>query len=402
MIAARTTFPLARRHYDAVVAGARCAGAATAMLLARQGLRVLVVDPMRRGSDTLSTHALMRGAVLQLHRWGVLDAIRAAGTPTIRTTTFHYAEDEIEIRIKERDGVDGLYAPRRTVLDPALLDAAEAAGADVLLGHSLAELVRDPRGRVRGAVIAGPDRREQVVTADVVIGADGLHSRVARLVDAPVDQPATHSTASIYGYVRDLGLDGFQWFYRVGASVGTIQTNDGETCVFASMPPARFEAGRVGGVDALYREVLREVSPMLAERVERSGLSAKLRAFPGIRGFLRRSAGPGWALVGDAGYFKDPLTAHGITDALRDAELLARAVTTGGDAALGEYQTTRDELARGLFAVTDRIASFEWDLDEARALHLELSTEMNAEVDALTALVRRPLPRFAELGSTAA
>ncbi|MGE0555352.1 MAG: NAD(P)/FAD-dependent oxidoreductase [Gemmatimonadales bacterium] len=402
MIADTTTFAVARRHYDAVVAGARCAGAATAMLLARQGLRVLVVDPMRRGSDTLSTHALMRGAVLQLHRWGVLDAIRTAGTPTIRTTTFHYAEDAIEIRIKERDGVDGLYAPRRTVLDPVLLDAAQAAGADVLLGHSLSDLVRDAQGRVRGAVIAGPDRREHVVTADVVIGADGLHSRVARLVDAPVERPATHSTASIYGYVRDLGLEGFQWFYRVGASVGTIQTNDGDTCVFASMPPARFEAGRVRGVDELYREVLWEVSPMLAERVERAGRSVKLRAFPGIRGFFRRSAGPGWALVGDAGYFKDPITAHGITDALRDAELLARAVATGGDAALTEYQATRDELARGLFAVTDRIASFEWDLDEARALHLELSKEMNAEVDALTALVRRPLPRFAALGSSAA
>ena len=94
--------PITRNRYDVVIAGARCAGASTAMLLARQGLRVLVVDPASRGSDTLSTHALMRGGVLQLHRWGVLEALRAAGTPTIRTTTFHYGDEAIEVSIKER------------------------------------------------------------------------------------------------------------------------------------------------------------------------------------------------------------------------------------------------------------------------------------------------------------
>ncbi len=122
--------PVARDRYDVIIAGARCAGASTAMLLARQGLRVLVVDPTRRGSDTLSTHALMRGAVLQLHRWGVLDDIRAAGTPPIRKTTFHYGDEDLEIPINPRDGIDALYAPRRTVIDVVLLDAAEAAGAE--------------------------------------------------------------------------------------------------------------------------------------------------------------------------------------------------------------------------------------------------------------------------------
>jgi len=140
--------PMERDHYDVIIAGARCAGASTAMLLARQGLRVLVVDPTRRGSDTLSTHALMRGAVLQLHRWGVLDDIRAAGTPAIRTTTFHYGDEAIEVPIKEQDGVDALYAPRRTVIDPILLDAAEAAGAEVVLGSSVVDLLRGSDDRV--------------------------------------------------------------------------------------------------------------------------------------------------------------------------------------------------------------------------------------------------------------
>lgn len=378
--------PTMRNRYDVVVAGARCAGASTALLLARRGLRVLVVDPMRRGSDTLSTHALMRGGVFQLHRWGLLDAVRAAGTPTIRKTTFHYVDDSVEIKIKERDGVDGLYAPRRTVLDSLLLDAAEAAGAEVALGSSVIDLLRDRDGRVCGATIAGADRQTADVAAHVVIGADGLRSRVAAMVGAEIEYTGAHATASIYGYRRNLGLEGFHWFYNVGASVGAIPTNDGDTCVFASLPPARFSADRGEGLEALYRTLLEEVSPALAERVAQSTISSKLRAFPGTRGFLRRAHGPGWALVGDAGYFKDPLTAHGITDALRDAELLARAVAAGRDDALAEYQATRDGLVKGLFDVTDRIASFEWTLDEARVHHLVLSKEMNAEVELLKGL----------------
>jgi 2-polyprenyl-6-methoxyphenol hydroxylase-like FAD-dependent oxidoreductase len=382
----RAQSPVRHHHYDAVIAGARCAGASTAMLLARRGLRVLVVDPARRGSDTLSTHALMRGGVLQLHRWGVLDAIRDAETPPIRKTTFHYGDEHIEVSIKPRDGMDALYAPRRTVLDSVLADAAEAAGAELVFGCSVVDLLRDRHGRVRGVTIAGADRREFDVAACIVIGADGLRSRVARIVGAEREHAARHASASIYRYYRGLDLEGFHWFYKMGASVGSIPTNDGDTCVFASVAPARFEASRKNGLEPLYREILNEVSPMLADLVAGLEISGKLRAFPGTPGFLRRAAGPGWALVGDAAYFKDPITAHGITDALRDAELLARAVVTGGDEALARYQSTRDTLVKGLFQITDRLASFEWDLDEAKADHLALSREMNAEVDVLREL----------------
>lgn len=383
--------PIARVRYDVVIAGGRCAGAATAMLLARSGLRVLVVDPMRRGSDTLSTHALMRAAVLQLARWGLLDRLRAAGTPTIGSTTFHYGGESITVPIKNRDGVDGLYAPRRTVLDPILLDAAETAGAEIALGHAVVGLRCDGDGRVRGATIAGAEGGEVEVAADVVIGADGVRSRIAGLVGAVEEQVAGSATASIYGYHRDLGVEGFHWYYQVGASVGAIPTNDGDTCVFASLPPTRFEASRSKGLETVFREVLQQVSPEFAARVAGTARSSKLRGFAGVRGYLRRSAGPGWALVGDAGYFKDPLTAHGITDALRDAELLARSVVAGGDDALAGYQRTRDGLVRGLFAVTDRIASFDWDLEEVKALHLGLSREMNAEVELLQSLQDTPM-----------
>lgn len=368
-------------RYDVIIAGARCAGASTAMLLARQGLRVLVVDPAKRGSDTLSTHALMRGGVLQLHRWGVLDAIRAAGTPAIRTTTFHYGDEVISIPIKERDGVDALYAPRRTVLDEALADAATAAGAEVVYGRSLVDLIMGDDGRVRGARIAGSDQQPRDVAADLVIGADGIRSRVARLLELGLEHTVPHTTASIYGYWKELGLEGNHWYYELGAAVGSIPTNDDETCVFASVPQDRFEAERENGLEPLYREILGDVSADLAKRVAASSGPGKLRAFAGTPGFLRRAAGPGWALVGDAGYFRDPLTAHGITDALRDAEILARAVAESTDEALVRYDEERYERVRGFFEITDRIASFDWDMDQVKEDHLVLAREMNGLVE---------------------
>jgi flavin-dependent dehydrogenase len=153
--------------------------------------------------------------------------------------------------------------------------------------------------------------------------------------------------------------------------------------VFASVSPRRFAVERARGIDVLFREVLADVSPELAERVFSAASAPRLRAFAGAPGVLRRSVGPGWALVGDAGYFQDPLTAHGITDALRDAELLARAATAGDAWAFEEYQQVRDALARPLMDVTGRIASLDWTLAEVQALHVELSRTMSAEVDVI-------------------
>src|SRR5690242_16720908 len=140
-------------RYDAIVVGARCAGAATAMLLARRGLRVLLFDRDRRGADTLSTLALMRAGVLQLHRWGLLSALETHGVPPIRSTSFVYDEDVVTVPIKARDGVDALYAPRRTLLDPLLADAAARAGADVRYGPRLKDLSRAEGGRIDGVIL---------------------------------------------------------------------------------------------------------------------------------------------------------------------------------------------------------------------------------------------------------
>ena len=336
--------PNDRPHYDVVVVGARAAGAATAMLLARAGLSVLVVDRGRYGTDTLSTHALMRGGVLQLHRWGLLDRIVDAGTPPIRRTTFRYANDDITVTIKPSLGVDALYAPRRTVLDPVLVDAAVAAGADVRFGVTVTDVRRDARGRVIGIEGRDDAGRPVAVDADLVIGADGIRSTIAQRVGAPIEHRGDGAGAVVYGYWSGVETDGYEWIYRPGAAAGLIPTNDGLTCVFAGSTPARI--GRGGR--AVLEAVVRRASPSVADRIDAGTAPPGVRSFAGHPGYLRRAFGPGWALVGDAGYWKDPISAHGLTDAFRDAELLARAIVSSAtgdvpqEAAFAAYQATRD------------------------------------------------------------
>jgi flavin-dependent dehydrogenase len=376
--------------YDAVIVGARCAGAATAMLLARQGLRVLAVDRGRYGSDTLSTHALMRGAVVQLHRWGLLERVKAAGTPPARRASFEYGDETVSVPIKPRNGVDALYAPRRTVLDRLLVDAAREAGAIVAHGVRFTDLMRSETGRVCGIVIEDPHGKVMRLPAGIVIGADGLRSAVARLVGAGPYGLGRHATGVVYGYWSGLAIDGYRWCFRPGVAVGAIPTNGGQTCIFAVTPARRFHEEIRFDVASGYHRVVAECSPGLARSLDAAERVGSLHGFPGQIGFFRRSQGPGWALVGDAGYFKDPLTAHGITDALRDAELLARAVVRGSDDALIEYEKVRDEMARGVFDVTDTIASFEWDLETLERTHRVLNEEMAREAAAVSAFDNEP------------
>ena len=386
------------QRYDALVVGARCAGAATAMLMARRGMKVLAIDRAAYGADTISTHALMRGAVVQLHRWGVLPRLREMATPAVRSTSFHYgAEPPVTIPIRPVEGVDGLYAPRRTVLDSALADATVEAGAELRHGHALLALLREGGAgeRVSGAVVLDADGRTLRVEAPLVVGADGVASAVARLVEAPVLVAGQAATAVIYGYWSGIDwAEGFHWHYVPGASVGLIPTNAGQHCVFAALPPARLRAAQ-GGAEAaaaLHAAVLREAAPALAEAVAAGQRDSRLYAFAGRPGFMRRCHGPGWALVGDAGYFKDPLTAHGITDALRDAELLANAAAAGTEAAMARYAAQRDALSAPLFRATEAIARLDWDLETLKGLHQDLHAAMKREVAALSSLVEETTP----------
>lgn len=368
-------------RYDAIVIGARCAGAATAMLLARAGARVLAVERTTYGSDTMSTHALMRTGVLQLSKWGVLPAVMAEGTPAILRTTFHYGQESISIAIKPKRQVDYLCAPRRTVLDRVLVDAAREAGADVRHGVALVALRKGTDGRVIGVRLKGDEGSVVEVDCDILIGADGRQSAVARLVGADTYLESSSSSGCVFGYFEDLADHGSHWHFVENAAAGRIPTNNGQHCVFASVPGSRFVTIFRDHIEQAFMSVLAANSAQLAADVSRARLVGRLRGFAGIRGYMRQSFGPGWALVGDAGYFKDPLTAHGITDALRDAELLTRATLDNRPGAFAAYQQERDALSRALFEITDSIASFQWTLDEVKALHASLSTSMRAECE---------------------
>ena len=370
---------------DVIVVGARCAGAATARLLAARGARVLLVDRAPGGTDTLSTHALMRGAVVQLSRWGLLPRLIARGTPAVRHTSFDYAGESVRIEITPKYGTDALYAPRRIVLDSLLQEAALEAGAEVRHGCRLVGLAADVDGRITGARIEGADGGVTVVRAGLVVGADGRHSSVARLVGAARRRLARSATATVYGHWPGLAADGYRWLYTRTASAGVIPTNDGAACVFATVPASRFAETFAGDVPGGFFRVLGSLDPALEAATHRTAPLAGLHGFAGQVGSFTACQGPGWALVGDAAYFKDPLTAHGITDALLHAELLATAIAAGTPERMAWYERTRTAMAAEVFELTDAIASFDWTWDELRALHVRLARAMSAEVVAALA-----------------
>jgi flavin-dependent dehydrogenase len=366
--------------YDVIVVGARAAGAATALNLARGGARVLMVDRAPAGSDTLSTHAIMRLGVNLLDRWGVLPKLVAAGTPVIRRTIFQYGVDRVEIAIKPDGAVEGLLAPRRQLLDRVLAEAACDAGVEWAAGVSLEGLLRKDATRVGGAVLRDTNSHRFEVTADMVVGADGHNSTVAKLVGSKAYEVSRNTTASIYGYFDAPADDAYNWVFMPGFTGGIIPTNNGQVCAFISVPPDQLKCAFGDDPLAGLIDHFAQADHGLAEQLRSAGPPERLRRFPGAPGHLRQSYGPGWALVGDAGYFKDPATAHGITDALRDGEALARAILSVKPGSLRLYQENRDRLSGNLFAVTNRIAALDWSMPELKRLHIELANSMKAEV----------------------
>ena len=376
--------------YDAIVVGARCAGAATAMLLARRGWRVLVLDRSKRGADTLSTHSLMRVGVIQLHKWGLLDQVIDAGTPPIHRALFRYSDETTVVDIEPSGGVDALYAPRRTVLDPILVQAACDAGAQVRFGVTVTDLERDrSTGRVVG--VKGHDRHGDPIRAlaPITIGADGVRSRVADKVDATIYRRGQQASALVYSYWSDVEAAGYEWCFANQRFAGLIPTNDGQVCAFVGVPSREFDRREFGGEGAQgwFRQQFAQAAGAITTRLDNGTRHGRFHVFPGVRGYFRKAHGPGWALVGDATYFKDPISAHGISDALRDSQLLVDALEDeSSDDPLAGYQEKRDELSDHLSDVTDRLAGYDWTPQQVRHLLVDLSKSMKAEVDAMATL----------------
>lgn len=378
-------------QHDVVVVGSRCAGAATAMLLAQQGLDVVVVDRCDFPSDTVSTHSIARGGVVQLARWDLLDQVVASGAPPIREVSFHIGGDVVRKPIKAAAGVDHLVAPRRDALDDILVNAARRAGADVRAGITITGVCHDESGRASGVI--GRDTRGVPVhvPARFVVGADGLRSLVARSVDAPLTDRRHANGAVFYTYVAGLEFSGTEFHIADGAFAGLFPTHHGEANVWIATPAIDIAHLR-GHPDRnrAFQELLSHIAPEFGDRVATARQTAPVRGFARMPNQLRQPVGDGWALVGDASYFRDAITGHGITDAFRDAELLARAVGTAlGDGdereVMSRYHARRDELVRELFDITTAMALFP-PVDEFTELQKRLSRRIEAEAQMLADL----------------
>jgi flavin-dependent dehydrogenase len=378
-----------RKHdYDVVVVGARCAGAATALLAARSGLSVLLIDRAPYGSDTLSTHALTLPGVLQLSRWGLLDEVRESGTPKVTQVVYDYDGTSFEIPIKPRGDVDGLYAPRRQVLDRVLVDAAQRAGADVRHRVRATDLVMSA-GRVAGVVMEDASGAYSA-TAKLVVGADGARSPIARRVGAKTTYTAPRSTATIYTYAAGLPDDAYWNHFVRGAAVGIIPTNDRTANLWVSVPMSHLRSLPPGPSAQRFDRLL-AAAPQLAAKVGAARPGQRHWTFTGMRGFARQCWGPGWALVGDAAYFKDPISAHGMTDALIAAELLAQQVgrIAAGeqqDSALAEYARLRWQLIEPMIPAIETAATLDGNMTALQQSHRTMNRAMHAEWALLTAL----------------
>ncbi len=370
--------------YDVIVVGARVAGASTAMLLARQGHRVLLVDRAALPSDTVSTHAVLRSGVLQLTRWGLIDRVVDAGTPPIRNITLGFGEERISFRVRPEYGVDTLYAPRRHVLDGMILEAAVEAGAEFRGSTRMVDLIRDRRGSVHGILAEGDGEEAEPVTARMVVGADGVWSRTAELVGAGAYRSHQPTNGIHYAYYRDVAVDGFWFQFTPGVNAGVVPTNDGLSCVFVARHRDQV-AGFRSDPQAEFDRLMALAAPDLADVVGAGTRETPFRGTPGLPGFIRRPWGRGWVLVGDAGYTKDPISAHGISDALRDAELCARAVDLSLNrpeetaTAMSHYQATRDSLSMSMYRESEALARYRWDAEEASARMRRISEAVRAE-----------------------
>ncbi|MGA7418667.1 MAG: FAD-dependent monooxygenase [Acidimicrobiales bacterium] len=345
--------------YDVIVVGARCAGAPVAMLLARAGHRVALVDRVSFPSDTMSTHFLWQRGASRLEAWGVLDQLEARGCAPIREITFDVGPVSLSGIGPTVGGVASTYCPRRTVLDALLVEAAVAAGAELIEGFTVRGLLWS-EGRVVGVTSDQRTTPGVSLRASVVVGADGLHSTVARGVEARCYRDHPPLTGVYYSYWSGISALGAAFHVRSGRLILVWPTNDDLTCVYVAWPREEYRQVR-GQVEGDFRSALALV-PGLQEAVATGNRVGRFVGTGDLPNFWRTSAGPGWALVGDAGHHKDPCTGMGMSDAFLAAEMLAGAVHDGlvghrpMDDALADYQEGRDDLTANGFELTLRTA----------------------------------------------
>jgi flavin-dependent dehydrogenase len=342
--------------YDAIVVGARVAGAPTARLLARKGYRVLAVDRANFPSDTLSTHVIHAPGVAALQRWGLLDRVVATGCPPITGYSFDFGPITISGTTRPVEGITTAYAPRRTVLDAILVDAARDAGVEVREGYHVDEVV------VEDGRVVGIRHGDRVDRARIVIGADGRNSLVAKAVGSEDYNVKPRLQYAYFTYFSGLPTSQLETYVRPDRGFGVAPTNDGLTMVVAGWPYADREAYKADVAGNFFKTI--GMVPDFAARLADARQKAPFRG-GAVPAWFRKPYGAGWALVGDAGYNKDPITAQGITDAFLDAERCTDAVDRWlregrpFDIVMGDWHRTRDAKALPIYEFTAQLATLE-------------------------------------------
>jgi flavin-dependent dehydrogenase len=365
--------------YDAIVVGARCAGSPLAMLLARKGYRVLLADKSAFPSDMpLSTHWAHQPAIERLRQWGLLPDLLASGCPPIDVYNWDIGPFVLRGSPRPAGETTVSYAPRRKVLDQVLVEGAVKAGAELREGVEVEGLLTEA-GAVSG--IRARTRAGTVFEAKaaIVVGADGMESKVAAWAGAPKynEQPAKNG--QLWAYWSGVPITGMEFWPSAGQATFGFSTNDGLSMIAAAWSLDRWPEARARGEQA-YLDTIAEIAPALRERLARGRRETGFIA-ASVGGYYRKPFGPGWALVGDAGYMKDPCTASGITDAFRDAEALSEAIDAGlsGRAAmqdaLATYQQKRDETTMPHYEFTSQLAALEPPPPEMQQLFLACSRD---------------------------
>lgn len=361
--------------YDVIVIGARCAGSPTAMELARKGHRVLLLDRATFPSDTYSTHFIQLPGMARMHRWGLLDRVMATGCPPIRKGVLDIDGQKAEAEFPLVGSLPGLASPRRTVLDKILVDAAVEAAVELREGAMVDSLVFDGDRvtGVRGHTSSGSFEE----TARIVIGADGRSSAVARAVGADYLEFTPALGGGYYSYWRDVECEAAELFLYDGQFTVAFPTNDGLTTIAMSVRPENYSEQR-GDAEGHVTRLLDRLGDF-GDRVHAGERAHDLISIGNLTNFLRVAHGPGWALVGDAAYHKDPTPADGISDAFRGVDLLVAAVDDllsdrlPEDEALDRYQRELESTARPMLEKTLTMSSFDQDSSVRATAFLELT-----------------------------
>jgi 2-polyprenyl-6-methoxyphenol hydroxylase-like FAD-dependent oxidoreductase len=332
------------------------------MLLARKGLKVLVLDRARFPADIPHGHFIHRHGPRRLHKWGILDRIVESNCPPVTGITMDLGDFALVGTDLIRDGIALGFGPRRHVVDTLLIQAATDAGAEFRQGVSVEEYLGD------GTTVNGVRYRDHhnsshgTELARIVIGADGRHSSLARAVEAPQYDAFPSLTCWYFSYWSGVPIANVEVYLRGRTVIFIFPTNDALTAVFIAWDVAEFPRVKAN-IQESFQQALERV-PELGQRMRGGKREERFYGTADVPNFFRKPFGPGWALVGDAGHHKDPFLALGMCDALRDAELLASAIEEGFsgiravDDALSSYERQRNEASMSEYRENIHMAQF--------------------------------------------